>query len=198
MNKIVLASCSPRRREILAELCAEFEVVPPGIEEDMPETGDPREISEELAAQKALSVAELRKGDLIIAGDTIVAVPEGRSFRLLGKPDTAEDVVRMLNMLSGRTHLVVTGLALVRDDWVSVCSEATRVTFRALSPAEIAAYAKTPEPLGKAGAYAIQGYGGTFVETIEGSYTNVVGLPKELLEQTLAEARSALSSSAPS
>lgn len=181
---IVLASGSPRRRELLRQLIDEFEVVTSDVDEDALTVSDPYETAERLAEAKARAVAILRPGALVIGGDTVVAL-EGEQF---AKPKDVEDAKRMLRALSGRTHVVATGISLVSPDGVRTFHEKTRVTFRGLTDAEIDAYVATGEPMDKAGAYAIQGGAAGFVAKREGSESNVIGLPvgrlRELLSST--------------
>ncbi len=177
-RNLVLASASERRREILERLGFEFEVLPTGVEENGLEAAGPVEFAKLLAGRKANAASKLRPGSTIIAADTIV-VCRGEQ---LGKPADARDARRMLELLSGRRHDVVTGVALVapgREPFVD--AEVTKVFFRELSDEEVARYIETGEPFGKAGAYAIQGYAAPFVRKIEGCYFNVVGLPVSLL-----------------
>ncbi|MCP3141209.1 Maf family protein [Pyxidicoccus xibeiensis] len=175
---LVLASASPRRRELLSQLGLTFTV----SAADIDETPHPGELPEayvlRLARQKARAVAARHPAAWVLAADTTVVLgPE-----LLGKPRDAEEARAMLSRLSGRTHEVHTGVALAgRHDEALVVR--TRVTFRNLSPGEIAWYAGTGEPLDKAGAYAVQGRGGFLVAAVDGSPTNVIGLP---LGETLA------------
>jgi septum formation protein len=171
---IVLASTSPQRRLILEQLRIPFEVVAPDYEEEP--GGDPLEH----AAGKARSVDG---GDRPVLGvDTIVSC----NGEVLGKPCDAADAARMLETLAGKTHEVISGLCLRTHAWEELHSETTRVTFRSLAPPEIARYLESGEWEGRAGAYAIQGFGATLVERIEGDYLNVVGLPGALLVRLLA------------
>jgi septum formation protein len=171
---IVLASTSPQRRLILEQLRIPFEVVTPGYVE---EPGcDPLEH----AAGKARSVDG---GDRPVLGvDTIVSC----NGEVIGKPRDAAEAKRMLEMLAGTTHEVISGLCLRTDAWEELQSETTRVTFRALTPRDLEHYLASGEWEGRAGAYAIQGLGGNLVERIEGDYLNVVGLPGALLVRLLA------------
>lgn len=172
---LVLASASPRRRELLGLAGLDFEIVPSQAAEPPPRPGEaPRCFATRLARLKAVDVAALRPGAAVLGADSIVVV----DGRILGKPADPDDAARMLGLLSGRTHEVVTGCCLVLPDATEkVLAVATRVTMSPLSPELIRAYVATSEPLDKAGAYAIQGHAAAFVTTIEGSYTNVVGLP---------------------
>ena len=185
---IVLASASPRRKELLAKVLSEFEVLPADFaEEDFPIT-DPRLQAEFLALEKAKVVAQSRPESLVIGSDTVVAVDIGNdSPSQLAKPCDERDATRMLWLLSGKTHLVITGVALVSPGGTIVASDTTSVTFRALIAEEIEEYVATGEPMDKAGAYAIQGGAAAFVRAVEGSITNVIGLPMELLSRLLLE-----------
>jgi septum formation protein len=172
---IVLASGSPRRREILARLGLRFEVDPPRREEDLPSPAeDPAAYAGRISAAKAAEVAERRPGALVLAADTVVVL-EGD---VLGKPADAAEARAMLARLAGREHAVHTAVTVVAPDGSRATgSELTRVRFRGLQSEEIDAYVATGEPLDKAGAYGIQEYGATFVEGVSGCYFNVMGLP---------------------
>lgn len=175
---LLLASASPRRRELLGGLGLSFEVVAPAVEEAVRPAEEPRRYVERLAGEKARAVASRHPGCLALAADTTVVL-EGE---ILGKPADELDAARMLRSLSGRWHMVLTGVALAGPAEGS-CVVETRVCFRALTEEQIAWYIRTGEPMDKAGSYAIQGRGGAFVEAIEGSASNVVGLP---LAETIA------------
>lgn len=172
---LILASGSPRRADLLRQIGLPFRVVEPAVDEPLEEaTESLADWVTRCAVQKATDVGSRVSGAVILAADTVVALGEHR----LGKPRDPADAARMLTLLSGMTHEVVTGLAVLGPDGTcSVAAERTRVTFRPLSPPEIAAYVHTGEPADKAGAYAIQGRAGLFVRRIEGCYSNVVGLP---------------------
>ena len=175
---LVLASASPRRKEILERLGFEFEVAPAGLEEERALSDDPESNAKLLAELKGVEVQGARPRKTIIAADTIVMC-DGIS---LGKPKDAAEASEMLRLLSGRGHRVITGVALIAPPNRRVIeAESTRVFFRDLADAEIDRYIDTSEPFGKAGAYAIQGLASAFVERIEGCYFNVVGLPVALL-----------------
>ena len=183
MQTLILASASPRRRELLAQAGFVFEVHPAHISED-PLTGeDPIAYVVRLAREKAQAVFdELRDPDAIVLGaDTTVTLDE----HILGKPEDAADAARMLRLLSGRTHRVMTGVAVVTAKGAEVAAEVTGVRFLALSDKEIAAYVATGEPTDKAGAYAIQGRAARWIPRIEGCYFNVVGLPLALVSTML-------------
>ena len=169
--RIVLASGSPRRRSLLELLSPDFSCMNPDVDET-PRVGEtPRDYVARLAIAKASAVDA--PGELILGADTTVTVDNV----VLGKPEDREDATRMLSMLSGRSHDVLTGVAVRCDDVVKSCVVHTLVTFAKLSQRDIARYLDTEEPWDKAGAYAIQGRGGVFVLRIEGSYSSVVGLP---------------------
>jgi septum formation protein len=172
---LLLASTSPRRREILQQLGIPFEVVSPRYDET---EADP--VAHALG--KARSVLELADGRPVLGCDTEVIC----GGRVYGKPRTAQDAEEMLETLAGKTHEVVSGLALVTPAWEEVHRDVTRVAFRELTPRDIARYVASGEWDGRAGAYAIQGLGASLVERIEGDYLNVVGLPGALLVRLLA------------
>lgn len=182
---VVLASASPRRQDLLRELVPEFTVDPAHIDEDSMTDPNPWVTAQRLAREKSLAVFERHPGALVIGGDTVVALPEGESWLQLAKPVDAEDACRTLGLLSGRTHLVITGVCLAHPGGMSAFTETTNVTFKPMSPAEIEDYVATGEPMDKAGAYGFQGGARPFVEKIEGSVTNVIGLPMEKLEEAL-------------
>ncbi|MFZ4506815.1 MAG: Maf family protein [Fimbriimonas sp.] len=182
---VILASASPRRHELLRQLVEEFEIVVAGVDEDALTCPDPWETAQRLALAKARAVAEGRPDALVIGGDTVVALALDGGYQQLTKPVDAEDAVRILSLLSGREHVVITGVALVWAEGSLVGFDTTRVRFRSLLEAEIREYVATGEPMDKAGAYGIQGLGGTIVESFEGSISNVVGLPLERLGELL-------------
>jgi septum formation protein len=173
VSRLVLASGSPQRRAILDDLGLAFEVQVSEVAEE--EEGAPRAVASENALRKALAVAERAgSGALVVGCDTLVATD---GVEIWGKPEDAADAARTLRHLSGRTHEVVSGLALVQDGEVATATEITEVTFRALSDAEVDWYVATGEWQGRAGAYAIQQRGAVLVNRIAGDYLNVVGLP---------------------
>ena len=172
IENVVLASASPRRRELLASLGLEFTVLVPAIEETAKPDETPRAFAERLAAEKAAAVS-VDPGTTVIAADTIV-VQEGT---ILGKPSDEAHAAEMLSMLSGKTHEVITGVCIRKNAVSRVFSVSTEVDFRKLTQAEIADYVSSGCPMDKAGAYAIQGGAAHMVRAINGSYTNVVGLP---------------------
>ena len=183
MGKIILASQSPRRRQLLEQMgITDFVICPAQGEEDMGAHLPPYRLSEALALAKAREVAaQAGPEDIIIAADTIVTL----DHQVLGKPHSREEAVSMLETLSGRSHVVYTGLAVLRGGETVSDHEATEVRFRPLSREEIAAYVDTGEPMDKAGAYGIQGRGALLVEGIVGDYFNVMGLPVCRLGQIL-------------
>ena len=183
---LILASASPRRQELLRNVGIECVVHPADIPE-VPRAGElPRSFAERMAREKALAVFALRSNDLILGADTVVVV----DGIILGKPRDAADARRMLRMLSGRTHEVITGVCVAGGKLgnETTRSEATLVIMGALSDDEIRAYVASGEPMDKAGAYAIQGRASRWISRIEGDYFNVVGLPVALVWKMLKEA----------
>jgi septum formation protein len=180
---LLLASTSPQRKAILEQLGIPFDVIAPRYEEQNPEIADAVELVRGHARAKARSVAD-EAGERPVLGVDTAVVLRGLIF---GKPADATEAERMLEELSGKTHVVVSGLCLVTPGWEEVEHEGTRVTFRELAPRDLAAYVATGEWEGRAGAYAIQGRGAGLVRVIEGDYLNVVGLPAALLVRLLAE-----------
>ncbi len=180
--QIILASQSPRRKELMGLYHIPFTVRAADIDETMDAAKPPRQ---EVARVSSLKAAAAPHGpdDLVIAADTIV-VCDGT---ILGKPRDAEDAYRMLRLLSGRDHQVMTGLTVLYRDQSRVCTEVTDIHFRELSDREIRAYIRTGEPMDKAGSYGIQGGAALFAEKIVGDYYNVVGLPVCRLGQILRE-----------
>jgi septum formation protein len=180
---LLLASTSPQRKAILEQLGIPFDVIAPRYEEQNPEVADAVELVREHAHGKARSVAD-EAGERPVLGVDTAVVLRGLIF---GKPADATEAERMLEELSGKTHVVVSGLCLLTPGWEVVEHEGTRVTFRELTPRDLAAYVAAGEWEGRAGAYAIQGRGAGLVRAIEGDYLNVVGLPAALLIRLLAE-----------
>lgn len=177
----VLASASPRRQALLRQIVDSFEVLTADVDETPLSGESPEELAKRLAVLKAEVILSQRPRSLVIAGDTVVALPD----ELLAKPVDVPDAMRMLRLLSGGAHQVLTGIALFWPGHREVFVETTAVTFRSLAEHEIADYVATGEPMDKAGAYAIQGGAARFVEEIEGSHSNVVGLPVERLREVL-------------
>jgi septum formation protein len=191
---LVLASASPRRQELLRNAGISFTVQAADVDET-PLADEPAEqCARRLAREKALAVSRLRPQDSVLGADTIVVVDEA----ILGKPRDAEDAVRMLRLLAGRTHRVITGVCVIKavvscqgevasEDVTKTASETTLVTVNALSDEEIRDYVASGEPMDKAGAYAIQGIASRWIPRIEGDYSNVVGLPVALVYSMLKE-----------
>lgn len=182
--EIVLASASPRRRELLTAMGIAHRVVPSGVDETSIAADHPRTYAIRCAYAKALEVATRMPPDtLVLAADTVVT----RRAVLFGKPASEDEAFRILRSLSGESHEVITGVALARAGRaeVQLDSATTSVTFRPLTDGDIRSYIATSEPMDKAGAYGIQGLGGDFIERIEGDYYNVVGLPCALVAQLL-------------
>lgn len=185
---VILASGSPRRKELLGQLIEEFEIIVPELDESTLVQSDPWGTAESLALAKASLVAKRNRNRVVIGGDTVVAIALNESeslYRQLGKPEDRDDARRMLRQLSGRRHVVITGMAVYTPHGTEVFSETSQVAFRELADDEIDAYIATGEPMDKAGAYAIQGGAAAFVAEVEGSMSNIIGLPLEALEERL-------------
>lgn len=181
MSSIVLASQSPRRRELMARITTDFEVMVSQVDEVLPDGISPEDTAAYLAELKAAAVAAECPGKTVIGSDTVVIL----DGEVLGKPADADDAARMLRALSGKTHTVITGCCIIKDGEKSVFSEATEVVFYPLSDSDIADYIATGEPFDKAGAYGIQGQGSLLVKGIEGDFFNVVGFPVGRLNREL-------------
>lgn len=181
--KLVLASSSPRREEILNQLKLKFTIVPGKIDESNFNSSSPEELVKKLAVEKARSVSGLVEDALIIAADTIVVYEN----QILGKPADQAEAKEQLQLLSGREHSVITGIAVLdsETDEILVDRNITRVKMLNFTEEKIDKYISTGEPMDKAGSYGIQGLGGLFVEEIEGSYYSVVGLPIHQLAELL-------------
>ena len=177
---ITLASGSPRRRQLLEMLGIPLRVEQANVPEEPRPLETPMDYAERLAREKALAV----RGALVLGADTTVVVGDA----MLGKPADAADALRMLRMLQGRTHHVVTSVALVAGEVVRQATDITSVTFRRVDDDLLGAYVATGEPMDKAGAYGIQGYGAALVERIEGDFFGVMGLPVRLVLMLLEEA----------
>ena len=187
LEKLILASRSPRRAEILNAVGWPFEAVAADIDESVRAGEDAVHYVKRLALTKAQTVARKNSGGLVLGADTTVVV----GGELLGQPVDGDDARRMLKLLSGRWHEVLTGVALIRGDQDAqplVEHETTRVRFAEMSAAEIDWYVATGEPRGKAGAYGIQGHAALFVEEIAGDYFNIVGLPLRLVYEMSCKA----------
>lgn len=186
MKKIVLASASPRRKDLLNQIGLKFDIIVSDIEEKVDANLSPESVVESLAYQKAQAISKDIKEDcLVIGSDTVVVIDE----IILGKPKDSQDAFNMLKMLSGKTHKVITGVCMI--DVISnkylLQHDISHIKFRDISDNEIDAYIKTQEPFGKAGSYAVQGMSAIFVEKIEGSYTNIVGLPLYIIDNMLKQ-----------
>ncbi|MBE9917978.1 septum formation inhibitor Maf [Paenibacillus donghaensis] len=188
-RRIVLASTSPRRQELIASLHVPYEIHPSHVDEYTPKEWSPEHIVEELSLRKAQAVyaeiADPGEDAVVVGSDTIVVLGD----EVLGKPADDEDAFRMLKSLQGKTHQVYTGIACIdaANGQTQVRHRMTLVTMKELSDAQIKAYIKSGEPSDKAGAYGIQGLGAILVERIEGCYFTVVGLPVSLLSDMLPE-----------
>lgn len=187
---LVLASASPRRRELLQQIGLDFTVVTADIDETPLAGEDHRSYTLRLADAKARTVLVLHPDAVVIGADTTVAVDGD----LLGKPRDAEDAARMLRLLRARGHEVTTGIAVLTRDGTLTATETTQVFFSEMSEDDIAAYVATGEPMDKAGAYAIQGRAAQWIPRIKGDYSNVVGLPLARLTALLKQIQPSLSS----
>ncbi len=185
MKKLVLASSSPRRKELLRQIGLNFDVIPSSVPEEWEENSPPREVARKLAMDKAVDVATRLSSGIVIGADTIVVL-EGS---ILGKPRDTDDAFKILSELSGNSHEVITAVALIETETGRTITfdATTRVFFREVTDRELHAYIETGEPMDKAGAYGIQGKGILFVRRIEGCYTNVVGLPITDLAEKLSK-----------
>jgi septum formation protein len=186
MPRLILASASPRRRELLTQAGFTFEVRPADVNEDLQPGEDPISYVVRLARDKALAIFEQVNdpGAIVLGADTTVTL----DGHILAKPSNAADAARMLRLLSGRTHRVITGVAVATKVGIEVAAEVTGVRFLTLSDTEIAAYVATGEPIDKAGAYGIQGRAAKWIPRVEGCYFNVVGLPLALVATMLEQA----------
>ncbi|PYV98558.1 MAG: septum formation inhibitor Maf [Acidobacteria bacterium] len=193
-SRLVLASASPRRQELLRNAGIAFEICPANIPEDLLPEEPPRAHAERLAREKARAVFLQHSHDLILGADTIVVIES----EILGKPREEQDAARMLHLLSGRTHQVITGVCLLGPDlrtenrepgtdFEDTRSELTNVTMAELTAEDVRSYIATREPMDKAGAYAIQGVASRWISRIDGDYFNVVGLPIALVYRMLKE-----------
>lgn len=192
--RIVLASASPRRSQLLSEAGIDFDIHPADVDESPRQGEEPIPYAERLALEKARVGSQLYPGRWALGADTVVILPNTHSQgETLAKPANEEDAVRMLGLLSGRTHDVVTAVALARTLPAALGDEtiqfyvSSQVRFRPLSGPEILEYVATGEPMDKAGGYAIQGGAAGFVESFSGSWSNIVGLP---LDETLSQIQS--------
>jgi len=180
---IILASASPRRQELLRNAGIPFLVRPTNIPEVQKPGERPRDFAERMAREKAQAAELHSPQDVVLAADTVVVL----DGQVLGKPENPADANRMLRLLSGQTHEVITGVCLRGSDFDDVRSESTRVKFLELSREEVSNYVASGEPMDKAGAYGIQGVASKWISKIEGDYFNVVGLPVSLVWRMLRE-----------
>jgi len=185
MKTIILASASSRREELLKIIGLKFKVEPSNYQENLGLDLEPQELAKSLSLEKARLVAQNHKNALVIAADTFIVFKD----KILGKPNTKTEAREMLEILNGKHHLVITGFTVIDTETGRAVSKTveTKVYLKKLSSNEIDAYVDSKEPLGKAGAYAIQGLGSVIVEKIEGDYFNVIGLPLSSLAESLKE-----------
>ncbi len=180
-EKIILASASPRRRELMCFITKDFEIITAHVDETIEKGTKPEDAVKILAFKKAQAVSEKYKGRVVIGADTIVVCDN----KILGKPENEDSAFQMLRMLSGRTHYVLTGVCITDSEKAECFYVKSDVTFFDLNDEEIKKYIESGEPMDKAGAYAIQGKGSLFVEKINGDYFNIVGLPVSILNKKL-------------
>lgn len=178
---LILASASPRRKELISLISKEVKIYPADVDESFDSSFDAETVPEMLSVRKAKAVAELFPEDTVIGSDTSVII----DGKILGKPKDEEDAKNMLRLLSGNTHKVITGCAIFKNGRSLSFSETTEVIFYPLTEKEISDYVLTREPMDKAGAYGIQGYGSLLIKEIKGDYFNVVGLPVSKLSRIL-------------
>jgi septum formation protein len=185
MKRIILASASPRRKQLMEQIGLRFEVEPSSYHEAHLVGGEPHQLVRSLSAAKAVEIARKHTDAIVVAADTVVEI----RGQILGKPETDAEAIDMLNTLNGRAHRVITGFTVIDSGSSKTATRSveTRVHLRRLTREEMDAYVGSGEPLGKAGGYAIQGLGAVIVESIEGDYYNVVGLPLSSLAEALQE-----------
>ena len=183
MPQLILASASPRRKELLEKAGYTFEIIVSDADETLPDGITPEEAVRLNARRKAQAVSDLHPGAVVLGCDTVVAIDGA----IVGKPTDEADAQAMLRRLSGNTHTVYSGVCITDGTSTEVFAVATDVTFYPLSDATIDAYVATKEPMDKAGAYGIQGFGGVLVKEIRGDYSNVVGLPLSESARVLAQ-----------
>ena len=181
---VILASASPRRKELMQLICPGFRVIPADCGEAVPEALSSRDVPGFLSYQKCECIAQVYQNSVVIGCDTVVTTADGE---ILGKPKSEEDAKRMLRELSGRMHTVDTGVSIGYKGHIETFTETTKVWFRELTDEEINDYVATGEPMDKAGAYGIQGEGTLLVDKIDGDFFNVVGLPVSKLANKLHE-----------
>ena len=185
MKEVILASASPRRKELLEKIGLRFKVEPSNYEEDITSALEPHELAQKISLEKAKVVANKHQNVIVVAADTFIVFGD----QILGKPHTEKEARKMLEAISGKSHSVITGFSIIDTSNNKTLSKSveTKIYVRKLTLAEIDAYVKSKEPLDKAGAYAIQGLGSVFVEKIDGDYYNVVGFPLSALTEALKE-----------
>lgn len=183
MSNFILASGSPRRRELLKNAGYDFQIIPSGVDEDLPENISPEKAVEMLAESKCLDILKKHEDSVVLGCDTVVAFDNV----ILGKPEDEEDAFNMLKSLSGKTHSVFTGVCIADKERTVTFSVETKVKFYDLSNTTIKSYISSGEPMDKAGAYGIQGLGAILVEKFNGDYYTVVGLPLAETQRVLAE-----------
>lgn len=179
---VILASASPRRKELMQLICPSFRVIPADCGEAVPEALGARDVPGFLSYQKCECISQVYQKSVVIGCDTVVTTADGE---ILGKPKSEEDAKRMLRLLSGRMHTVDTGVSISHNGHIDTFTETTKVWFNDLTDEEIDDYVATGEPMDKAGAYGIQGEGTLLVDKIEGDFFNVVGLPVSKLAAKL-------------
>ena len=180
---IILASASPRRKELMGYIVPRFEIIPADVDETLPKEIPAEKSAEFLAVKKAEHISAQYPESIVIGSDTVVIV----DGEILGKPADEADAYRMLKKLSGKVHTVITGVCISKGEKKKSFSEATRVEFYPLSEEEIRGYIATGDPMDKAGAYGIQGEGCVLIKGIEGDFFTVMGLPAAKLKRELAE-----------
>ena len=178
---IILASASPRRAKLLKKIIEDFEIIPSKVDESKITANTPEEFAKSAALAKAKEVAKNNPNAVVIGADTIVVL-EGK---ILGKPKDKKDAFAMLQSLSGKTHQVITGIAIVDGKKITTGVETTQVTMKKIATETIRSYVESNRPLDKAGSYGIQEIEGEFVEKVEGDYDNVVGLPTQKLKKLI-------------
>lgn len=185
MKRIILASASPRRKELLEQLGLQFDVEPSYCQEEIDDQQEPLELAKSLSVRKAKAVGNKNAGAIIIAADTFVVSGE----RIIGKPNSLAEAKEILTELNGRSHSVITGFTILDTSNGKIVSQSveTKVYIKELSLEEIDAYVETQESIGKAGAYAIQGLGAAIIDRIEGDYFNIMGLPVDAVVDALKQ-----------
>ncbi len=185
MKRIILASASPRRKELLEQLGLQFDVEPSYCQEEIDDQQEPLELAKSLSVRKARTVGSKNKSAIIIAADTFVVLGE----RIIGKPNSLTEAKEILTELNGRSHSVITGFTIMDASTDKIVSQSveTKVYIKNLTLEEIDAYVETQESMGKAGAYAIQGLGAAIIDRIEGDYFNVMGLPVDTIVDALKQ-----------